>query len=72
MVIVQTKEKILKLASDLDDDLEKMEIEALIPYFAEDCEIELLGLSLKGISGLKKWLKWFFESLLTKYEFKYK
>jgi hypothetical protein len=58
----QNKEKILKLASDLDNDLEKMNIEALIPYFDENCEIELLGVFLKGISGLKKWLKWFFES----------
>lgn len=58
----QSKEKILKLAEDLDNDLEKMDIELLIPYFDENCEIELLGVSLKGISGLTKWLKWFFES----------
>ena len=62
MTNLQSKERILKLASDLDQDLEKMDIEALIPYFDENCEIELLGLSLKGIPGLKKWLKWFFES----------
>jgi len=62
---VQNKEKILKLASDLDHDLEKMDIEALIPYFADDCEIELLGISLNGISGLKKWLIWFFESFTS-------
>jgi hypothetical protein len=59
---IQNKEKILKLASDLDNDLEKMDIEALVPYFADDCEIELLGISLYGISGVKKWLIWFFES----------
>jgi len=62
MDIFQTKERLLKLASDLDEDLEKMDVEALVPYFADDCEIELLGISLKGISGLKKWLFWFFES----------
>ena len=61
MTNLQSKERILKLASDLDQDLEKMDIEALIPYFDENCEIELLGLSLKGISGLRKWLKWFFD-----------
>ena len=62
MTTYQNKEAILKLASDLDNDLEKMDVEALIPYFVDDCEIELLGVSLKGISGLNKWLLWFFES----------
>ncbi len=65
MDIFQTKERLLKLASDLDEDLEKMDVEALVPYFADDCEIELLGISLKGISGLKKWLFWFFESFYS-------
>lgn len=56
----QDKNKILKLASDLDNDLELQDIERLIPYFSEDCEIEMLGIKLKGKSGLKKWLNWFF------------
>ena len=56
----QDKNKILKLASDLDNDLELQDIERLVPYFSGDCEIEMLGIKLKGKSGLKKWLNWFF------------
>ena len=58
----QKKDKILKLAADLDDDLEKRDINKLISYFSEDCEIEILGLTLKSHSGVKKWLDWFFKS----------
>jgi ketosteroid isomerase-like protein len=61
----QDKNQILKLASDLDNDLELKDIEKLISYFSDDCEIELLGIKLKEIDGLKKWLKWFFEMFDT-------
>lgn len=60
MIEQQDKKKILKLASDLDNDLELQDIERLIPYFSEDCQIEMLGIKLKGKAGLKKWLNWFF------------
>jgi ketosteroid isomerase-like protein len=56
----QNKDKILQLAADLDDDLEKKDINKLLGYFSEDCEIELLGLTLRSHSGVKKWLEWFF------------
>jgi ketosteroid isomerase-like protein len=57
----QEKSKILKLAADLDDDLEKKDIKKLITYFSEDCEIELLGITLKRHVGVRKWLEWFFK-----------
>ena len=60
MIEQQHRKKILKLASDLDNDLELQDIERLVPYFSEECEIEMLGIKLKGIAGLKKWLNWFF------------
>ena len=56
----QNIEKILKLASDLDNDLELKDIKKLVPYFSEECEIEMLGIKLKGRVGLNKWLNWFF------------
>jgi hypothetical protein len=56
----QEKNKILQLASDLDKDLESQNIENVIRYFSEECEIELLDITLRGTSGLKKWLNWFF------------
>ena len=56
----QKKEKILKLASDLDKDLESQKIDKVLTYFSEDGEIELFGLNLVGKEGIKKWLTWFF------------
>ncbi len=56
----QDKDKIIKLTEDLDNDLEIKNINKLVPYFSEDCEIEILGLNLRGKTNLKKWLKWFF------------
>ena len=57
---MENKEKILKLAEDLDNDLETQDIQKLLPYFAEDCVIEIFGLSLTGLKGVERWLKWFF------------
>jgi hypothetical protein len=65
----QNKDIILKLAADLDDDLEKRDINKLVSYFSKDCEIEILGLTLKTHSGVRKWLEWFFSTLkLIKFE----
>ncbi len=61
----QNKEKILKLAADLDKDLEKKDIDKVMTYFSEDCEIEILGITMKAYSGAKKWLEWFFELFET-------
>ncbi|MFX1470212.1 MAG: hypothetical protein ACFFB8_16295 [Promethearchaeota archaeon] len=49
----QDKDKILKLAADLDNDLELQTVDKLIPYFSEDCEIEIFGLKLRGKFELK-------------------
>ena len=65
MVEKQTKEKILELAANLDRDLELKNINRLITYFSEDCEIEILGINLIGKEGLKKWLHWFFNLCKT-------
>jgi hypothetical protein len=57
----QDKSRIKQVAADLDNDLESRIIERILPYFAEDCVIEIFGIKLHGISDLKKWLKWFFD-----------
>ncbi len=56
----QNKDKILKLAEELDNDLELQDTDKLIPYFSQDCEIEIFGLKIKGKEKLKDWLNWFF------------
>ena len=58
MNATQDKQQILKLAENLDNDLERKDIKRLIPYFSEDCEIEIFGLTLKGHTDLNKW-QWF-------------
>lgn len=65
---VQNKNKIIKLAEELDDDLESQELDKLLPYFSEDCEIEIFGLKIIGKQRLKNWLIWFF-SLFDKIKF---
>lgn len=44
----------------MDDDLETQDVNEIVKYFSEDCEVELFGVTLKGIPGIKKWLYWFF------------
>jgi hypothetical protein len=56
----QNKEKIIKFAEELDNNLELQDADKIIPYFAKDCEIEIFGIKLKGKENLKKWLEWFF------------
>ena len=45
----------------LDNALEKMAVEEVVHYFAEDCEIELLNVKLVGKDGVRKWLHWLFK-----------
>jgi ketosteroid isomerase-like protein len=61
----QEKSKILQLAADLDKHLESQNVERVLNFFSEDCQIELLGITLVGISGVKKWLNWFFSMFQT-------
>jgi len=61
--MAQTKEQILQVARDLDDVIETRNIERILPFFAQDCSIELLGLTLRGHEGAKKWLEWMFQHL---------
>ena len=54
-------ERIRSVAKDLDDTLETKDNERIMEFFADDCEIELLGVTLKGKGGVRKWLDWKYE-----------
>ena len=56
-------EKIRKYAKELDDAIEKRDIEKIVGYFSEKCEIELLGIKLTGHEGLRKAIRWMFRYL---------
>jgi hypothetical protein len=51
-------ERIRTVAKELDDTLETRDNERILGFFADDCEIELLGITLKGKDGIGKWLDW--------------
>ncbi len=54
---------IIKLAMNFDNDLEAKNLEKLPSYFSDDCQIELLGVTLKGREGVSEWLAWLFENV---------
>ena len=56
-------EKIREVAKELDDSLETKNIDQILPFFADDCEIELLGITVKGKEGVERWLKWQYEHI---------
>jgi len=56
-------EKIRKLAKALDDAIENRKTKEVMSYFAETCEIELVGVKLTGKEGLRKAIRWIFRYL---------
>ena len=53
-------ENIRKQAKALDDAIEKRDIEAVVSYFSDACEVVLLGMTLKGKAGLRRAINWMF------------
>ena len=52
------EQKIKKEAKALDDALEKGITEDILPFFTDDCEIELFGIILHRKKGLHKAIRW--------------
>lgn len=61
----QSRRTIRRLAKDLDDAIERRDIESVVSAFAEDCRIELLGIRLSGRAGVRRWLDWFYGKLAS-------
>jgi ketosteroid isomerase-like protein len=59
----QSPEKIRKYAKALDDAIEGGNIEEVMSYFCDDCEIEVLGVKLMGKEGLRKAFGWMYKYL---------
>ena len=51
-------EIIREAAKELDDALETKDIQQILPFFTDDCEIELLGVMVRGKEGVRGWLTW--------------
>ena len=56
-------EKIRKLAKALDDAIERDNIEEIVAYFSDDCQINLPAISLSGHKGLRRAISWMYRYL---------
>lgn len=59
----QPHDRILKSAAALDNTLEARDRDKVLSFFADDCEIELLGITLKGKESAARWLDWLYGHL---------
>ena len=57
---VFSSEEVRRIAMAFDKALESKDLQAIIETFADDCEIELLGVKLFGKTGAKKWFSWIY------------
>ncbi|MDF1538472.1 MAG: nuclear transport factor 2 family protein [Candidatus Thorarchaeota archaeon] len=62
---IQNAEQIIQVAMDFDHALTSMDIDEILPFFSEECEIEILGVTLRGLDGAKQWLEWLFTHLIA-------
>ena len=59
----QLPEEIKRIAMDFDNAIEVKDRKKMLDCFADDCEIELLGLKLTGKEGALKWIDWMFRHM---------
>jgi ketosteroid isomerase-like protein len=53
-----TETRIRQLAAELDEAIEQHDVDKVVTFFSQDCEIETIGLTLKGHDGARKWMSW--------------
>ena len=56
----QSPERIKEVAMEFDNAITNKDIDSIMDAFAYDCEIELLGITLYGLDGVKKWVDWLY------------
>ena len=49
---------------EFDDAIESNDIDYMVSFFADNCEIELMGITLSGREGARRWLEWLFDTLV--------
>lgn len=50
------------IAKEFDKTIEQRNLQKVLDFFSKECEIELLGITLKGKEGAKLWITWLFEN----------
>jgi hypothetical protein len=63
MDCTQRPDEIRQVAMEFDNAIESRNMELALSSFADDTEIELLGVKLVGRQGAKKWLDWLYMNL---------
>jgi hypothetical protein len=63
MDCTQSADEIRKVAMEFDNAIESKNVKLAPPSFADDCEIELLGVRLMGRDGARKWIDWLYGDL---------
>lgn len=53
-------EEIREIAQMFDDAIVEQDEGLILSSFSDDCEIELLNLTLYGKEGVKRWIDWFY------------
>jgi ketosteroid isomerase-like protein len=61
--VQQSETEIRRVAKQLDDAIEAGEADAILSCFADDGEIELFGIRLKGKTAARKGIEWMYANL---------
>ncbi len=61
---MMNKDRIRTEAEALDKALEEKDLDSIAEFFSEDCELELLGIVLKGKKGVRRWLSWMYQQVM--------
>jgi ketosteroid isomerase-like protein len=60
----QDPDMIRKKAKELDDALERMDVDSVLSFLHDDFEMEMLGIKLRGKKGASKGFKWMLEHII--------
>jgi ketosteroid isomerase-like protein len=63
-LLTQTPDGIKSAAMDFDNAIEKMDIDELVEFFADECEVIVLNEILKGKDGARKFFNWLFANVV--------
>jgi ketosteroid isomerase-like protein len=63
MAQVQNGDRIREVAMEFDNAIEARDVYAITEAFTENCEIEIMGITLSGKDGVRRWANWLFNSV---------
>ena len=64
ILLKQTPDGIKSAAMDFDNAIEKMNVDELLEFFTDDCEVIVLNEVLKGKDGARKFFDWLFANVI--------